>query len=473
MTINKVGLDDDGFKIAFLEGKLSIDCLEIKLTQKGATEPKIYASPGFILANPESGAEARLVCKRGPDSTYDPFADMMRATSINSGELFPESHYYSLEATDVAGNVWTNPAVMLKVESRKNAEILTFACDYIEAALAAQGTTEFAHFVFSDDLDFPLNIPMTSKELVRGQERVTIKPTLSSGEVSGMQTRYHKCSADKGGQAFEFVALTVAGQPAPEGFDERLLESIRFCSATMASPVMSEVSRAGQRVIRLAKTKPLNNGLVSQPLLGREASQDFYRLMGCYYDYACQNGKGHDSAPLSAKLGGLFTLKGVWLETIALLLCVATEGILEDPLFKALGKPNASLLGLIKELFDWVRKAPVESNLRERALSAMGSMKSNRAVDKMYALANAGAIDERDIDSWKFLRNPSAHGSFEVDEEKLQELLDHIYRLITLIYKLVFLKIGYIGKYSDYSQHGWILSDYDAPSLLKAIEGKA
>lgn len=173
------------------------------------------------------------------------------------------------------------------------------------------------------------------------------------------------------------------------------------------------------------------------------------------------------------ELGGLFTLKGVWLETIALLLCVATEGILDDPLFKALGKPNASVLGLIKELFDWVRKAPVESSLRERALSAMGSMKSNRAVDKMYALAKIGAIDEKDIVSWKFLRNPSAHGSFEVDADKLQELLDHIYRLITLIYKLVFLKIGYTGKYSDYSRRGWALSDYDAPALIKALEGAA
>lgn len=473
MSINKVGLDDDGFKVAFLEGKLAIDCLEIKLTQKGDTEPRVYTQPGFILVSPETGSEARLVCKRDPGSPYDPFANIKQASGINSGELFPDSHYYRLEATDVAGNIWTNPAVMLKVDHRANAEILTFACDYIQTEIAAQSAAEFAHFVFSEDLDFPLNIPTTSKEIVRGQERVMIKPSLSSGVVSGMQTYYHKCSADKGGQAFEYVALALAGQPAPEGFDERLLESIRFCSATMASPVMSEVSRASLRVIRLSKAKPLNNGIVSPPLLDRGASQDFYRLMGCYYDYACQNVTGDNGAPLSAKLGGLFTLKGVWLETIALLLCVATEGILEDPLFKPLGKPNAGLLELIKSLFDWVKKAPVEESLRTRALSAMGSMKSNRAVDKMYALVQAGAIDEEDIASWKFLRNPSAHGSFEVDADKLQELLDHIYRLITLIYKLVFLKIGYTGKYSDYSRRGWSLSDYDAPALLKAIEGRA
>ncbi len=361
MSINRVGIDDDGFKGAFLEGKLSIDCLEIKLTQKGADDPRVYSSAGFILANPESGAEARLVLKRDPCDPYDPFSSLREMSSFHPGELFPDSHYYRLEATDVAGNVWTNPAVLLKIENRDNAEILTFVCDHIEADVPAQGTSEFAHFVFANDLKFPLNRVTQSKEIVRGQERLTIKRTLSSGTVSGMQTHYHKCSGDKGGEAFEFIALAEVSQPVPEAFDERLLEAIRFCSATMVSPMMSEVSRASRRVIRLAKANPLNNGLVYPPLSDIGASQDFYRLMSCYYDYAYQNAKGRNGAPLSVKLGGLFTLKGVWIETIALLLCVATEGILDDSLFKALGKPNATLLGLIKELFDWIKKAPVRN----------------------------------------------------------------------------------------------------------------
>lgn len=90
MSINKVGLDDNEFKTAFLEGKLCIDCTEIKLTQKGAAEPRVYILPGFILTNPENGAEARLVCKRDSCSPYDPFANIMQTSSVNSGELFPD-----------------------------------------------------------------------------------------------------------------------------------------------------------------------------------------------------------------------------------------------------------------------------------------------------------------------------------------------------------------------------------------------
>lgn len=473
MLIDKVGLDSDAFKKSFLEGKLSIDCLEIKLTQKGVTEPRVYLSPGFMLANPETGVEARLVFKRDPGSAYDPFGGIKEALSVSSGELLPESHFYRLEATDVAGNVWTNSAVFLKVDSMASSEVVSFACDHIQAELPLQQSTEFAHFLFVDDLDFPLNMSTISKGLVRGDERTTFERTHSSGIVSGMQASYFKSSGGEGAPVFEFFSKTLGEQPAPTDFDERLLEAIRFCSAAMVSPVMSEVSRAGKRVVRLSKAKSLNNGVVSPPLSDSNAPQDFYRLMGCYYDYACQNAVGRNGAPLSVKLGGLFTLKGVWLDTIALLLCVATESVLDIPLFKSLGKPNTSLLGLIKELFDWVKKAPVEQSLRERALSAMGSMKSNRAVDKMYALSKVGAIDEEEIKSWKFLRNPSAHGTFEIDEDKFQELLDHVHRVIALIYKLTFLTIGYAGKYSDYGHHGWRSRDYDAPSILKSLEGSA
>lgn len=471
MSINKASLADDGFKTAFLEGTLAIDCLEIKLTQKGATEPREFCATGFILVSAENGAEARMVIKRDHKSApYDLFTNMSEALSVRSGELFPVSFFYRLEATDIAGNVWTNPSVRLINDHLINAEILSFTCDQIDVELTEEGTSDFAHFVFSDDLKFPLNMSMSSKEFIRGKEHITTKQTHSTGVVSGMQVFYHKCSAENGQRAFEMVAKAATGSHPPEGFEKRLLEAICFCSATMVSPVMTEVSREGKRVITLARAKPPNNGLVSPPLSDAGSAEDFYRLMGCYYDYACQNVTARGGAPLTAKLGGLFTLKGVWLDTIALLLCVATESVLDDPLFNALGKPNSNILCLIKELFDWVKKAPVEQGLRERALSAMGSMKSNRAVDKMHALVSAGAIDKNDIGSWKFLRNPSAHGNFVIADDELQNVLDHIHRLITLIYKLAFLKIRYTGKYSNYAQRGWFVCDYDAATHLDAIK---
>ena len=462
MSIKAIDLKDEGFKVAFLEGNFAIDCLEIKLTQIRTDDPQKYCSPGYILVSPENGAEMRLVIKRDHDVPHDIFANIRQASSVNSGELFPEHHFYKLEAHDVAGYIWTHPAVMLKVDSRKNVDILTFSCDHVDCEFSSVQSADFTHFIFPSDLNFPLNGMATSNDLVGGRERRSTRFTQSFGTLSGYQTSYYRCSSDKNGRAFEFIANAVEGKPSPDGFSDRLLEAIRFCSATMALPVMSDVSRNGQRVIRLAKTMPLNNGLISRPLLGDAYSLDFYRLMDCYYDYALLNASGDRGAPLSEKLGGIFTLKGVWLETIALLLCVTTESILNDPLYKPLGKPDGHLLDQINALFKWVKRAPLNKNLIMRATSAMGSMKSSRAVDRMHALVKVGAIDEEDISSWKFLRNASAHGSLKIEVDESQAMLDHVYRLISLIYKLVFVKIGYVGKFSNYGERGWSTRDFDA-----------
>ena len=61
MAIQKISLEDDDFKLAFIQGTLAIDCLEITLTQNATDKPRIYTAAGSIFASPENGAEARLV----------------------------------------------------------------------------------------------------------------------------------------------------------------------------------------------------------------------------------------------------------------------------------------------------------------------------------------------------------------------------------------------------------------------------
>lgn len=82
-------------------------------------------------------------------------------------------------------------------------------------------------------------------------------------------------------------------------------------------------------------------------------------------------------------------------------------------------------------------------------------MKSTRAVDKLHALVAAGLIDDADRATWKKLRDSTAHGSFEIDLGQLQKLYDGVYGVSTLVYKLVFLQIDYIGKFSNRAAIGW------------------
>ena len=469
-------LDKAEFKDVYVGGRLVIDCAEIRLTQNGSETPRVYLSLGYIQVSPEHGVEARLVCPRDPSDVYDPIAAFVRGNDFTSGVMIPDSHYYRLEARDVAGNVWTCPAVDLKRHEWPDAVILTLSCDRIRTEEASEVATPYAYLVFLDTLDFPTNMVRTTTVEQGGKLKSSdISRQDSQGVAAGFQVSYYERKSVPGEKYSEFFARALEGVTTPSLFQDRMLEAIRFCTATMATPVMSETVADNVKVIELAKSRPLNNGLVHPPVSTSEhgIDGDFYKLFESYFNYACANADGKDFAPLSSKLGGLFTLKGVWLDTIVLLLGVAVESVLSEEVFKTIGKPKKELLEDIKKLVDMVKLAPVEESLVARVVNAMGNMKSNSAADKLHALIEVGALEEEDRKAWKRLWNASAHGTFEIDPEEMQRLLDDVFRLTTIIYKLVFLRIGYCGKYSNRAAHGWRVDQFDSAKYLAALKANA
>ena len=461
---------DADFKEAYVGGLFVIDCLEIKLVQNDVENPKIYKSIGCLHVGPENGVEARLIIPRDQESARDLLADFRHALNTKSGTLIPESHYYKLEARDVSQNIWTNSSVAVEIDNQSDAMILTLNCADLRMESRIEVFRYFTHMVFLDALNFPKNVVHQQSVLERSEKKMTLSSSSSAGELGELLVTFNPREDKAGAKFAELYSESQRGITPPIHFQERLLEAVRFCTATLATPVMSETVHGNVRTIELSKARPLNAGLIEEPLEPRGNNGDFYTLMACYYKYACANAVGREYAPLSAKLGGLFTLKGVWIDTIALLVTVAVESLLGDELFKKLGKPNKGLVAEIEKLFSWVKNAAIDGKLIERALSALGSMKSNRAADKLFALVDAGAIYEADRKAWVRLRNPAAHGSFEIDPLELQTLLDDIYRLSTLIYKLVFIIIGYSGKYSDRSTHGWPIEVFDLSTYLANIE---
>ncbi len=469
-----LALDQDDFKEAYVSGRLVIDCVEITFTQNDSESPRIYAARGCIQLSPERGVEARLVCPRDAADPYDPMAFFTRSDRFTPGVLLPPSHYYQLSARDVAGNWWTHPSIDLKVEDSPDVVVLSFSCDRIQTVAALEGARPHAFFVFLDELAFPENTRRTTKVESGGEiERSSTRIEGSKGWVAGMKVSYDKRKNVQGERYSEFVAVAQEGHSLPLNFQDRLLEAVRFCTATMALPVMTETVLDGLRTIELAQSRPLNdNSMVHAPISTSrpDAASDFYKLFECYFEYACANGAGKEFAPISSKLGGIFTLKGVWLDTIVLLLGVAVEAILNESKIKGVVEHEASLADDIPKLIEAISTAQVGTSLAKRAIGAVSTMSSASAADKLNALVKVGALEEDDRKAWGRLRNKAAHGSFAVDPKKMQKVLDDVFRLTTLIYKLVFLLIGYSGKYSNRAPRGWREDQFDAPTYWKALE---
>ncbi|WP_288060601.1 hypothetical protein [Thiomonas sp.] len=466
----KTSLDDDEFKQVYLEGKLAIDCLEITLTQNGADNPRVYELVGSLFVNPENGVEARLVWKRDADHPYDQFASLNAMQRIQSGDIFPEDHYFSLRALDTAGRAWTHPAVFLKRDELQQAEILTISCDFIQIELDAPDQRTLAHFVFHDELGIRMNTAHSLTEPVRNGKRHKTKSAAAKEVVDGLEIDYYPVLAVKAGSAHELSAVAKPGTSPISHFDGRLLEAIQFSVAKLAWPIMREVIQGGKQTITLSKSKPFNNGHVQSAVSGY-AHADFYHLMERYYQYACLEAGGDEAPPLSKKIGGLFTLKGVWLDTIALLLGVTVESLLNEPIYKKLGAPDNEVRLKIDGLIDYVKESEsLDPTLKTRAENIMGGMKSSSASDRLHVLAKAGVVDEKDIKAWKSIRHAAAHGGLDVDPSELQSLLERVNRLVAMTYKLAFFKIGYRGMYTDYATRGWPSVQFDADACKVRLD---
>jgi hypothetical protein len=107
----------------------------------------------------------------------------------------------------------------------------------------------------------------------------------------------------------------------------------------------------------------------------------------------------------------------------------------------------------VEKMIDSMTAIPV--NTRNRMKGSMGGLKSTRAQDKLGKLQKMGLVTPAELEHWKKLRNTSAHGSLRVDPQQMQQHLQRIYAVTTMAYKLVFLRIGYFGPYTDYGEPTW------------------
>lgn len=474
MSSRPLSLSDDDFKRTFVEGRFAIDCVEIKLTQNDAAAPKVYVSIGSLRVSAEHGVEARLICIREPGENIDLFASFKSAASVAPGKLLPDSHYFRLEARDVAGNVWVNPSARIDISESLEAVVLDLKCHYVRCEIAAEpGLKQWTHMVLLDDLDFPLNTTHPTESLVRGRIRTKLSASVARGSVGELDLYYRSRSSEPDAGYSEIYAQTKEGEIASPSFQERLVEGIRFVTAPLAACVMIETSNDGVRSLELSKAQPLNKGMVKAPLSNMGRDLDFFRLLTCFFRYACVNAVGDNLSPLSAKLGKLYSTKGVDLATMSLMASVAVESVLADEFFEDLGKPDKAVARQVDLIFDAIKASSAPAELSTRAVSALGSMKSSRAVDKLYVLARAGVFDEAEAKRWKAMRNPTAHGPMHVDPKKMQKVIDDLYAAMALLHRLAFLRIGYDGPHTDYTVGGWPDKAFDATACLERLSALA
>jgi hypothetical protein len=443
--VNKRELPRNGFLI---------DCKEIRLVQNGVAVPRSWLLTGALRVDFREGISARLVSFSDDRPIFSPFQTLIEEGAVKSGEIYPNSRYFSMTAIDVDGGKWENPSVEVTESPGKNCTVVNINCDWIRKTQDVSNEKNYVYMLFLDELKFPLNEVQSTEITGAIKKSSRIDHAGSSGVTKLASIRYAK--ADIPDDFCVFYASVNDDVNFSTYFPSKLVETIRFVTASTASYCACESICDGVSTLEFAKVPDLAKGIFPSPLIDdRMFTVEFYRLFDAFLDYSIRVSPEERSSPLATKFYPLYQLGRVSLDSIALLVSVTVEGVLKSE-FKALGKPEQGVLSEVDEINEAIDQLKIRDSTKDRAKGSLGGMKDSRAVDKLFSLKDRGVLWETEITAWKDLRNTSAHGGkLHIPPEKLQELLDNVYTASTLLNKLAMLAIGYCGKYTDYSTKGW------------------
>jgi hypothetical protein len=114
-----------------------------------------------------------------------------------------------------------------------------------------------------------------------------------------------------------------------------------------------------------------------------------------------------------------------------------------------------------------LKKHIIDSNsgygqeFKDRILGSLNAMKNPRPKDYLRFYIEKNFIEKDLYKAYEEIRNAAAHGK-KADIEKIQDYLIKLSKVFVLVYKLVFLRIGYTGKYIDYGEFGYPDKEFKA-----------
>lgn len=474
----------DAYLHQFLEDTLEIPCVRIRLTQLTEHDPLVYEAPGTLRLGKSFGLKCDLKVPTPGNSIEDAFAQLSHWEKQELGQLVLREEYFELEAVTTEGVYWTCQHVSVIARPGQDACAVHFEASYVENISHVEESAFFARLTYIEDLRLPKNHRVD--EMDRSGRRFVGRDG-SRGRLANLDLTYARRFRDESVARGELTVHATEGHVPPRHFDVRIEETILFCSALLVRPVCTEVAYGKLRSILFAKHRPVHAGIASPPLQDRAAEQDFYKLATAYYEHACKDGDVELMSQLTRKIGGLFDMSGASIAAVALQLSVAVEAlaqtgplraqVMASPQLRTVAKSvksrllNMRGLDALSKHFAAANKGPDQRSLRERLDALLNGLSSGgRTVDVLKLLENAGTVKASEIKAWNELRHAAAHGSWEPREEQMQVHFDDLYKVMTLVYRLVFVHIGYEGMFSERSTRGWPTATFNGKNVKAVLK---
>jgi len=431
------------------------------LTQLASSSPTIYQGSGSVTRISSGQLELKSLCSRNVS-----YSSSDRGVGI--GKLVPETSYFSLNATDDQGRVWTSERFLidkLLIDKRVQGNQVTITAQLYKISHTAQALPDENASLRLQLSEF-IGIPFRPGETDQGEPEIVNYVNLQACGYEFI-LRYERDST--------LIEVTSNSSDLPAFIETRVCEALQFVVGVSISWFTLELNQGQQKTTTIQSPFNINININSRDkqtivlspirLNSADTNEDVWNLFGKYVCHILTYSK-EEFHPISGWVRRIINARTTIVETRMLTLSVAIEGLLRIGFYKKglMDDEIKTVKIQVLDVLDKVKELGLEKKLNDRITGFLKNIKEKdpvRPIDKLYKLSKEGWLDEDLIKSWDDIRNTSTHGgTIERKEiEKYSILCDQVNVLFN---HLVFLLIGYTGKYTDYRKEGWITGDFNS-----------
>ncbi len=419
-----------------------LDCHQMRLTYNDSNY--FIEGAGYIRMEPATGMSFKIYQESSDWFTH----------SRNRGR------HSTLTANDADGRKWEATTDHVNVPSA-NAPISGKIMTQIKGVSNSQHKSEPGHlsFICFDNHEFPFSlIPIINA--YNNSQSGKIRWSCERARFSVKELDFALTEEE---DRF-LISITSKTPSLPSNIETRAIETLTFLLGCVIDWRILEKHENGIEQITVRCVSPVSEK-VYPPLAHRDpVNPDHWQLYAKYFEYVCKCQDEKRWHQVSIFIRRILEASKASSEIQCLVLGVAIEGLLKTE-FGDLPKQADELFKWIEPAKEILNQSQIPPNIAKRMSSVIDGMQRPRAEDQLQELVNQAVITKKEKDTWSKLRHSSAHPK-QAFVEDIKKSFDKFDTVLTLFYKLIFHRIGYYGKYTDYGTPDRRDADFPAKSTM-------
>jgi len=362
------------------------------------------------------------------------------------GKLISQEEFFSMEATDMSGNVWAAKGVSVSNSFSIPASgkvikstIRSLSCEKGRKDLVNKNSS-FLFLVIPGKHNIPCN---KWEDLANGGKSLNIcKLSILSIDLEIKERK--NCLTIKVEDSHGTMDIN---------FKELLVEALNIVFGKLCPILYSKFTTKEINAITIASIPSSVPNQKIATLIKHSSPGDVLTFTEFIEKYIKSFEREHD-----VFFGYWHKINRSWqggIESAALTICTAIEGITKN-YYSEYGLPDNEIVQQAEDAKPLIKDLTLGKRIKNRVLSSIGQVKSTNPKNALYRLAEEGKVEQELVDSWVSLRNKSAHAdNLDDNIQEQQKYIDEVFKCQNLFNVLLLLKIEFNGKYLDLSKEGW------------------